>query len=103
MQDRGAGVLLRLGGEAGSEDRIGGVVREAVPAQLREVTDGEIAGAPSGDPGVEGDHDALEAGGLGPFDQALGQLPVGGRVELEQAGSVTELRGDLFHRVHAQC
>ena len=100
--DGGLRVLLRGAVEPGAEHRIGGVVGQAVPAQLREVAGRQVAGAPAGDPGVQGDDDALEAGLLGAADQALRQVPVGRGVELEEAGGLAELGGDLLHRVDGE-
>ena len=64
-------------GQAGAEDRVAEVVGQAVAAQLGEVGGREVARAPAGDPGVEGDDDAPVAGRLGALDEALGELPVG--------------------------
>ena len=82
-----------------AEDRVGEVVGEAVAAQLREGRVLQVAGTVAERPGVEGDHDPLEAGGLGATDEALGQLAVVGCVELEEARGVAERRGDVLHRV----
>ena len=87
--------------EAG-EDRVAGVVGQAVPAELGEVAGGQVARAPAGDPGVQGDHDAAEAGRFGPGDQAGGQVPVGRRVQLEETGRSAEPGGHVLHRVGGQ-
>ena len=87
---------------AGAEDRVAGVVGQAVPAQLRKVRRRQVARPPAGDPGVERDDDALVAGRLGALHQAGGQVAVGRRVELEEAGGVAEFGGDLLHRVRRQ-
>ncbi len=92
-------VLLRRYGELRPEDRVGEVVGEAVAAQLREGPVLQVAGTVAERPGVEGDHDPLEAGGLGAAYEALGQLAVVGGVELEEARGVAERRGDVLHRV----
>ena len=102
LQHSALRVFLGRALQAGAEDRIAGVVAQAEPAQLGKVGRGEVARAPPGNPGVEGDDDALEAGGFGPLHEAGGQLTILGRVQLEEAGGVTELRGDLFHRVGGQ-
>ena len=65
LQDRGLHVLLRGLGQQGAEDRVAGVVRQAVAAQLREVRRRQVARPPAGDPGVERDDDRLVAGRLG--------------------------------------
>ena len=100
--DGGLRVLLRRLAEPGAEDRVAGVVGQAVPAQLGEVGGGQVARAPAGDPGVERDDDALEAGRLGAVHQAGGQVAVGRRVQLEEARGVAELGGDVLHRVGGQ-
>ena len=101
-QHRALRVLLGRALQAGAEDRVAGVVGQAVPAQLGEVRRAQVARAPAGDPGVEGDDDALEAGRLGAMHQAGGQLAVGRRVQLEEPGRVAEFGGDVFHRVDGQ-
>ena len=94
----GLGVLA----EQGLEDRVAGVVGQAVPAELGEVAGGQVARAPAGDPGVQRDHDAAEAGRFGPGDQAGGQVPVGRRVQLEEAGGIAEPGGHVLHRIGGQ-
>ena len=68
-------------------------------AQLRERRVLEVARPVAERPGVERDHDAAEARGLGPPDEALGQLAVVGRVELEEARGLAQRGADLLHRV----
>ena len=68
-------------------------------AQLGKVGGLEIARPPAGDPGVQGDDDRLEAGPLGPVDQARRKLAIGWGVELEEAGRRLELGGDGFERI----
>ncbi len=95
-------VLLGWALQAGAEDRVAGVVAQAKPPQLGKVGRGEVARAPSRNPGVQGDDDALVAGGFGPLNQAGGQVTVLRRVQLEEPGGVAELRGDVFHRIGGQ-
>src|SRR6202012_4165246 len=83
-----------------AEDRVGEVVGQAVPAQLGKIAGNQVAGAPAGEPGVQGDDDAGEARRLGPGYQAGGQVPVGGRIELEETRGVAELRSHVLQRIH---
>src|SRR5690349_13711315 len=93
----GVRVLLGRLREAGTEDRVAGVVAQALAAQLGEVRGGQIARPPTRHPGVECDVDALVPGGLGALYEAGRQLTVGGCVELEKAWRVTEFGGDVLH------
>ena len=63
--------------QARAEDRVAGVVGQALPAQEREVRRRQVARAPARDPGVQRDDDALESGRLGA--RAPGSRPGRGR------------------------
>ena len=68
-----------------AEDRVGGVLRDALAERERQVAEVEVAGPPAEHRGVERDDDRVAARRLGPPDQALDQL-VGRRpVQLEPA------------------
>ena len=85
-----SGLRLRLGLRRGgdplldepAEDRVGGVLRDALPARERQVAEVEVARPPAEVGRVEGDHDRLAAARLGPSDQARGQVVVAAPVEL---------------------
>ena len=84
------------------EARVGEIIGQAMAAQLGEVGGGEIARTPAGHPGVERHDDRLEAGLLGPPDQARRELAIGRGVELEESGRRLELGGDGFERIDRQ-
>ena len=98
-RNRQARVLLRRRAQQLGEARIGEIIGETMAAELREVGGGEVARTPAGHPGIQGDNDRLEAGLLGPLDQARGELSIGWGIELEEAGRRLELGGDGFERV----
>ena len=80
------------------EHRVGRVLRDALAERERQVAEVEVARPPAEHRGVEGDHERVAAGRLGPADQALDQL-VGRRpVQLEPARGVAHRRGALLHR-----
>ncbi len=85
-----------------AEGRIAGVVAQATAEDVRIVRPGQVAGPPAGDPGVEGDGDGPEAGGLGAVHQARGHLPVRRRVQLEGARRAAAFRRRFFHRIRRQ-
>ena len=84
------------------EDRVGGVVGQRLAAQLREVAAGQVARAPAGHPGVEGDHDRVVAGRLRAADQAGREVAVLGRVQLEPGWRVAGGGRDVLERVAHQ-
>ena len=75
------------------------VVGQTQAPQKWKVRGAEVARAPTREPGVQGDDDALEAGRLGAGDEARGQVAVLWCVQLEKPWRIAEFGGHLLHRV----
>ena len=101
-QDGGLRILFRRGRQQAAENRIAEVILQHMTAQLREVGGLEITRPPAGDPGVQRHHNGLVAGVFRPRDQALRQLAVLRRVELEIGRHIAAMPDHLFQRVIGQ-
>ena len=96
LPDGGGGVVLRRRGQARPEDRVGGVVRQALAEQEGQVGAGQVLRPPRHEAGVERDDDRGVARRLRPADQADHELGVVRPVELEPARRVAGRRGDVL-------
>ena len=102
MRHRGAWVGVDIGIDLRTKVRVADVIRQAQPAKLGEVGSGKIARSPTGDPGIERDHNSGVPRGLSTVHQTFGELAVGGRIELEKPWGVAEFGRDILQRIHRQ-
>ena len=99
MADRRAGVLLGGPLERRAEHGVAEVVGHALAFQERQIAVLQVARAPAEQPGVERDHDRRVAGVAGAGDEAGGELPIPGPVQLIPAARRPDRVGHLLHRV----
>ena len=91
-------VLLRRLVEMRPEDRVAEELREPLAVQEREVAEPQVARAPAEDQRVERDDDRAVPGRPRAVDEAARDLAVAEPVELEPAGRLAELGGDVLER-----
>ena len=80
------------------EHRVGGVLRDALPAGERQVAEVEVAGAPAQVGRVEGDDEGLAPARLRAVHQALDEVVVVAPVQLVPVPGPAHGPGHLLHR-----